>query len=90
MAAGAAGAAKATGDLASTGGVTPVSGAVSDETEDVTPPSTEPDSVEVSAIAADEESVSQVAVTAPARKSGRSRRHGERTFATRTTPSTYR
>jgi hypothetical protein len=31
-----------------------------------------------------------VAVTAPARRSGRSRRHGERTFATRTTPSTYR
>jgi hypothetical protein len=72
------------------GSVAAVSGTVSEETEDVTPPSKEPESVEVSAVAAEEESVSQVAVTAPARRNGRSRRHGERTFATRTTPSTYR
>ncbi|MDR6415459.1 hypothetical protein J2808_002200 [Pseudarthrobacter sulfonivorans] len=31
-----------------------------------------------------------MAVTAPARRSGRSRRQGERNFAMRTTPSTYR
>jgi hypothetical protein len=71
-------------------GTAPARGTASDETEDVTPAAKEPESVELSAIAADEESVSQAAVTAPARKSGRSRRHGERTFATRTTPSTYR
>jgi hypothetical protein len=46
--------------------------------------------VVASAEAAEEERVSQVAVTALARRSGRSTRHGERTFATRTTPSTYR
>jgi transcriptional regulator GlxA family with amidase domain len=58
--------------------------------EEVTPPSNEPESVVASAEAAEEERVSQVAVTALARRSGRSTRHGERTFATRTTPSTYR
>jgi hypothetical protein len=84
-------AAGAAGDFGSTRGLTaPVTGAESVETDDVTPPSKEPDSVDESAVAAEEQRVSHVAVTAPARRSGRSRRQGERSFAMRTTPSTYR
>lgn len=81
----------AVGDFFSKRGLTvAVSGAETDETDDVTPPSKYPESVEESAVAAEEDRVSQVAVTAPARRTGRSTCHGERTFATRTTPSTYR
>lgn len=81
----------AAGDFVSKSGPMPdVTGAEIDGTDEAAPPSREPGSMEESAEAAEEESVSQDAVTAPARRSGRSRRHGERIFAMRTTPSTYR
>ncbi len=76
------------GDAASRmGEAAPDNGAVRDETDDATPPRTDPESLEESAVAAEAESVSQVAVTAPARRSGRSARQGERNLAMRTTPS---
>lgn len=68
------------GEMAAwSGAAAPVSGAERDETEDVTPPRSEPDSADESAIAGEEESVSQAAVAAPARRMGRSARHGDRT-----------
>jgi hypothetical protein len=66
----------------------PVKGAVRDETDDVTPSRREPESREESAVAAEAERVSHVAVTAPASRNGRRARHGDRALAMRTTPST--
>jgi len=64
-----------------------VTGAARDDTDAVTPPRSEPESAE-SAVAEVLESVSHVSVAAPARRTGRSARHGKRPLAMRTTPST--
>lgn len=66
----------------------PVNGAATEDTVDVRPPRIEPESCDESAEAADADRASHVAVTAPARRNGRSARHGERALAMRTTPST--
>lgn len=66
----------------------PVNGAATEDTVDVRPPRIEPESCDESAAAADADRASHVAVTAPARRNGRSARHGERALAMRTTPST--
>ena len=73
------------GVAAGGGADVPVSGAARAETEEVAPPRSEPESAE-SAVAAVPESVSQVRVAAPARRTGRSARHGNRPLAMRTTP----
>ena len=59
-----------------------------DETEEVTTPSREPESVEESAVAAELDNVIQVRVAAPARSTGRRTRHGHRALAMHTTPNT--
>jgi hypothetical protein len=61
---------------------------VTEDTELVTPPSSDDVSESASAEAAGDEKVSQVRVAAPARSTGRRARHGETALAMRTTPST--
>lgn len=64
----------------------PVTVSARDETELVMPPNRDEESGPVSAVAAVEESVSQVTAAAPARSAGRRARHGELMRAMRTTP----
>ncbi|GAB5079762.1 hypothetical protein ARTHROSP310_29060 [Arthrobacter sp. AD-310] len=61
---------------------------VTDVTELVTPPNREEVSGKVSAEACVDEKVSQERAAAPARRTGRRARHGERSSPMRTTPST--